>query len=138
MKAKVSNRVGGVKVHTRPGSRSLVEPEEMWPGYNVEILDYKQGKEHLWAQIAYVYNGKDYVGWVIDEALDKEEPPWETKFPPDVDPSPFDPRPDVLGAPSSDDPLFRHGGADFFVSVVAPILAIMGLAFLAFALVKAF
>ncbi len=104
--AKVSERVGGLKVHVRPASSTLVEPKELWPGYHVEIVDERQ-RQKLWARINYIWNNHDYSGWVIKEALDVIDPPRVDTFdgyayPPDV------PRPDVLGAPLPPAPSTGH------------------------------
>ncbi len=92
--AKVSERVGGLRVHATPNSRKLIQPKELWPGYHVEIADEYQGRKKLWARINYIWNNHDYSGWVIKEALDVvNPPPWEASFSPDA------PRPDAHGAP---------------------------------------
>ena|SRR5258708_293286 len=82
MRAKISDKVGGVKVHKRPASAILVEPNELWPGYNVEVIGEYQGKQHLWNKIYYLYNGTPYTGWVISEAITELPPP--LPVPPDI------------------------------------------------------
>lgn len=113
MKAKISNRVGGVKVHKRPASAILVEPDELWPGYEVTVQGHYQGKQHLWTKIYYIYNGNPYIGWVIDSALDLvREPPFP---PPDVE------------VPVPDTNLFRPGYWDTLLAagITAIIAAVL-------------
>jgi hypothetical protein len=83
MKAKIGARA--TEVHKRPASAMLVEPEKLWPGYEVNVLDEFQGKTRMWTKIYYLFNGKPYTGWVAKDALDFGEPPWEDSFPPDVE-----------------------------------------------------
>ena len=73
MQAKVSDRVGGLKVHYRPNSATLVEPRELNPGYHVVLTGREdQRPKKLWVEISYLFNNKYYTGWVIKEALDLE------------------------------------------------------------------
>jgi hypothetical protein len=98
---RVSDRVGGLRVHQRPNSKKLVEPLELQPGYHVDILSLYHGGKKIWAEIEYLYNGKYYQGWVIVDALDPAPPP--PYFPPAPEPPPIPPpdvpRPDTLGTP---------------------------------------
>ncbi len=123
MRAKISDRVGGVKVHKRPASAILVEPNELWPGYEVNTLDEYQGKQHVWTKIYYIFNGAPYMGWVIREALDVEIPP----TPPDV--PKLDPSPPHI--PSFEFKFFRNNTeAAVTVAVVLLAIAIVAWAFM--------
>src|SRR5258708_2731806 len=73
------------EVHKRTASATSVEPDKLWLGYAVNVLDEFQGKTRVWTKIYYLFNGKPHTGWVTKESLvDFDEPPWEDKFPPDV------------------------------------------------------
>ncbi len=111
--ARVSDRVGGLKVHSRPGILVLVEPKELWPGYHVELIGKEyQGRQKLWAEVRYLYDSQMRTGWVIKEALDVIEPP----------------KPPPVHAPPVYNGKFRNGyEATWMLLLMAAVFVIVGL-----------
>ncbi len=67
MKAVISDKFGGLKVHKTPNGK--VE-RELRPGYQVVVLDNPPRKTATvtWVKIAYVFGGETKEGWVAKEA----------------------------------------------------------------------
>lgn len=80
--ARVDDR-GPLKVYyTMAGKKAR---HELWPGYHVQII--KTGADDHWALISYLFNNKNYHGWVLREGLELVEPI------PTIEDEPFSPMP---------------------------------------------